>query len=249
MKLKLAAGLMITGLLFTSKVLKSQAIAPQLWSNVGVAWNISDRFSWRNTAAFNALLSSEFPWFETTLTSTAVYKFHRYMEASAGVYTARTKQTVSLSSYELRPFVGFRISTNDEKRWKISNLSRLELRRFIYSDINNDIAFRFRNRTYATVSLTKSSVSTSKNILLVFAYFEAFFNFGQEVRERFFNQFKYKLGLAYRLNESWGLNLGFIYQDAKTTVVLPAQAPTNLITKYVFEWGLVYIIGSNKKKN
>lgn len=87
---------------------------------------------------------------------------------------------------------------------------------------------------------------TAKNNLFVFGYFEAFFNFGQEVRERFFNQFKYKLGLGYRLNTHWGFNLGVIYQDATNNVILPTQTPTNLITNYIIDWGIVYVITSKK---
>ena len=90
----------------------------------------------------------------------------------------------------------------------------------------------------------------NKNRLFIYGYFEAFFNFGQEVRERFFNQFKYKLGLAYRINPHWGVDLGVIYQDAKDNVVTPSQLPTNLITNYVLDWGVVYIIpASGKPKN
>ncbi len=244
MKLRLAVLLLILGLCGSS--LMSQVIAPQLWNNASVGWNINDKFSWRNSTAYNVLLSNETPWAEITFTSTAVFKFHHFMEASAGVYTARTKQTIELFSYEFRPFIGFRISTGNEKRWQISNLSRLEMRQFIYSDVENDFGFRFRNRTYAAVSLNKPSMAINRNRLILYGYFEAFFSIGQEVRERFFNLFKYKMGLAYRLNDNWGFDLGIIYQDARNNVVLPAQAPTNLITKYIINWGIVYVITSKK---
>jgi hypothetical protein len=61
-----------------------------------------------------------------TLTSTGAFRFANLFEVTAGIYSALTKQTGSLSSFELRPFVGFRVSSNFEKRWMISNLSRLE---------------------------------------------------------------------------------------------------------------------------
>ena len=246
MKQKAIIFLFVLGFLVVSKMLKSQDIAPQVWSNFGVAWNINDHFSWRNSAAFNVLLSDEYPWHEFNLTSTVVYKFEKYFEVTLGVYTARTKQSLSLSSYEVRPFVGFRVSTNSKKRWLISNLSRFETRQIIYSDVDHSLSFRFRNRSDAAVSLNRPSMAMTKNNLFVFGYFEAFFNFGQEVRERFFNQFKYKLGLGYRLNDSWNFNLGFIYQDAKGNVILPSQLPTNLITNYVIEWGIVFLIASKK---
>ncbi len=246
MKQKFVVFLLILTLIVFNKILKSQDIAPQIWSNVGVAWNINEHFSWRNTGAFNILLSDEYPWHEFTLTSTGVYKFKKYFEATLGVYTARTKQSLSLNSYEVRPFIGFRASTNSKKRWLISNLSRFETRQIFYSDVEHSLSFRFRNRTSASVSINKPSMLTAKNNLFAFGYFEAFYNFGQEVRERFFNQFKYKFGIGYRLNTSWGFNLGIIYQDAKDNVIEPSNLPTNLITNYILDWGIVYVITSNK---
>lgn len=236
--------LLMTGI--NIKSLNSQDIAPQIWNNAGVAWNINKHFAWRNYMAYNALLSSDYPWDEFTVTSTGVYKFKRFFEATFGIYTARSRQTETIKSFEIRPFAGFRASTNNAKRWSISNLSRLEIRQMFYSRKDNVTGFRFRNRTYAGVSLNKPSMNFSKNNLVLFSYFEAFFNFGEEVRERFFNQFKYKLGLAYRFNSSWGIDLGVIYQDAKNNVKVPVQAPTNLITYLVIEWGVVFVIGKGK---
>lgn len=215
-----------------------------------MAWNINDHYSWRNTASYSILFSSEYPWDEFALSSVGVYKFKRFFEATLGFYTARTRQTLSLSSYELRPFVGFRATTNNSKRWLISNISRFEMRQLIYSDVDHSLSFRFRNRTYAALALTKTSMAENSNNLFVFGYFEGFLNFGQEVRERFFSLFKYKLGLGYRINENWGVNLGLIYQDSRDNTVEPSQLPTNLITNYVVEWGIGYTIGpKNKLKN
>lgn len=232
------------------KVVISQSFAPQIWNNVGVSWNIDNHFAWRNNVSYNVLLSSDYPWDELTFSSTGVYKFERFFEATLGVYTARARQTQSLRSYEVRPFIGFRAATNNSKRWYITNLSRFEMRQLFYSDANQNLNFRFRNRTYVALSLNKSSMDINTNRLFIFGYFEAFFNFGQEVRERFFDQFKYKLGLAYRISPYWGVNLGVIYQDAKDNVTTPSQLPTNLITNYVIDWGVVYIIpASGKPKN
>lgn len=230
-----------------SKPLKSQDIAPQIWNNAGVFWVINDQFSWRNNVAYNVLTSSEFPWNEITITSTGAFRFANFFEATAGIYSALTKQTGSLSSFEFRPFIGFRVSSSIEKRWLISNLSRLELRYLNYSDNrNNGVSFRFRNKTFVSVSLTNKSMLINENNLFIFGYFEAFFNFGQEVRERFFTQFKYKLGFGYRFNFHWGIDLGVIYQDATNNVIDPVQFPTTLITNYILEWGVRFVIGSKQ---
>ena len=214
---------------------------PQLWSNFSPVWQISEKFSLRAELGLNYLLSTEMPWNEVTAMASGNYHFHRFMEADFALYFARVKQDKNLRSFESRPSLGFRIFSNPAKRWLVVNGSRVEMRFFTYSDRSTELALRFRNRTNAAFSLTRRSM-TDDGSLFLFGYFELFYNFGMEVRERFFNQFKYKLGLGYRLNNSWRFNLGVIYQDAVDKLGDPVQLPTEINTIYIFEWGMVYII-------
>jgi hypothetical protein len=225
---------------------KDDAISPQLWSNLFVGWNITDKVSLRNTLSYNILINAINPWNELTYSIVGVYEFHRFMEVSGGLYFARTEQITNLNSLEYRPFAGFRIFTNNRKRWLVTNLSRLEVRNLVYSDRTSDIALRFRNRTYAGVSLIKPTMVADRNLIL-YGYFEAFYNFNQEVRERFFNQFKYKMGFAYRHSFRWRFDLGFMYQDAAQNVDIPTTLPRNEITNWVFDWTVAYIIPVKSK--
>ena len=225
---------------------QSDQIRPQVWSNLAVGWNVSDKFVLRGAASYNVLLSSEAPWNEITASASAVFKFHRFMEANAGLYVAAAQQNESLRSFEYRPYVGFRIFTNDEKRWYLTNLTRFETRIFRYSDRTTELGYRLRNRTYIAASILKPSMSDNKN-LYIYGYFEAFYNFEDEVKERFFNQFKYKIGLGYRLSDNWRFDLGFLYQDSKNTAGEPSQLPVYIDTNWIVEWGIAYIIPVKKK--
>jgi hypothetical protein len=222
-------------------LVRGQDIAPQIWNNANLVWSINDQFLIRSSLAYNVLLSEDFPWYEVTFTTTGAYTFHKNLQGSLGLYLATTKQSLTLSSFEARPFLGFRIFSDVQKRFVISNLNRLELRHFNYSDNTNDLAFRYRNRTDLAYALTKRSMTSSNN-LFIFGYFEAFYNFDKEVRERFFTQFKYKLGFGYRLSPSWIFDFGVIYQDAEDNIEKPVQLPTKLTTNYVIDWGVSYII-------
>ena len=173
--------------------------------------------------------------------------FHHFMEATLGFYMAGTQQSEELRSYEYRPHIGFRVFTNNSKRWFVTNLSRLELRKFRYTDGTSDLAFRFRNRTYGVVALNKKSMIANKTLFL-FGYFEAFYNFENEVKERFFNQFKYKLGLGYRHSYYWHFTIGAIYQDARNNIEGPSQLPVIVNTDWIFEWAVIYVFPPKKKK-
>lgn len=73
-------------------------------------------------------------------------------------------------------------------------------------------------------------------------YFEAFKNFDDDTRERFFKQFKTKLGVAYTFNNVWSLDFGVIYLDLENTLSEPSNQPTVVDTNYVIEWQLAYRI-------
>lgn len=228
---------------FTTLIAKGQgdAIRPQVWNNFSVGWNVIENFSLRSNIAYNVLLSNEIPWSEFTFSTSAVFKFHRFMEASAGLYLSLADQTEDINSYEYRPYIGYRIFTNSAKRWNVSNLSRIEIRLLRYSNRTGDHTIRFRNRTDAMVSLNKRTMVENKNLFL-YSYFEMFYNFGEEVQERFFDLFKYKIGFGYRLSYNWRFDFGFVFQDSRNTVMQPVILPTNIITNYIFEWGLIYVI-------
>jgi len=232
-------------ILFASKTANTQSVAPQIWSNVYVLWDIDDRFNWNNNLEYDVLLSEEFPWNSLSFSSSFSYRFHPYIQASAGLYLARTQQSLTLSSFETRPFLALLLNSNPQNRYIFINISRLEWRNFIFSDGEKVHTGRFRNRTYASISLNQRAINANKNLFL-YGYFEVFLNFDDDVRERFFNLFKYKLGLGYRLNDNWIFSIGGIYQDAQNNVPTPVQLPTNIITNYIFEWAIGYVIHSDR---
>ena len=141
--------IIMTGWFFYHPVsnLFSQDIAPQIWNNVNLSWDIDDCFSFRSNIAYNGWRSKECPWNERTFSGIGGYSFERNFEFIFGVYLAKTKQSLNLSSFENRPYLGLRVFSNSQKRFMVSNLSRIELRHFRYSDDTNDFGARFRNRT------------------------------------------------------------------------------------------------------
>ena len=232
--------------LTTSLQAQDTYVRPQLWNNLSVAWGALDHLTLTGETAYNVLLSDELEWQEITVSVNGIYRFHRFMAASAGIYLAWTRQEVNLNSFECRPNLGFLVNTNAEMRWLLTNLSKFEWRIFRYSDNTSNKTVRFRNRTYGVVSLIRPSLLDDHNLML-FSYFELFLNFGMEVRERFFDQFKYKLGFAYRFNRSWNANLGMVLQDARNNLGEPAQLPVIVNTRWILEWGVNFVIPKAEK--
>lgn len=234
--------------LFIRFALKGQdnSIRPQLWNNLYLVKNINEKLAFRNALAFNVLLSNDYPWNEYSYSGAVSYDLKPWINGSAGLYLSSTRQSENLTSTEIRPYLGIRLSTKSNKRMLITNISRMEWRNLMYSGGITDMTFRLRNRTYAAVSIIRKTLNTDKNLSL-FGYFEAFHNFDNDVVERFSTQYKFKLGFSYRFNYSWRFDLGLIYQEAKNNVVGVGNLPVNTITDYIFDWGVAYIIPPKKK--
>jgi len=216
--------------------------SPQIYNNLFVGWPIKNQFALRSELSYNFLYLDPAAWNELSASSTLAKGFKGIFEGTAGLYYARVQQNENLSNWELRPIPGFRIFSNTEKRFRIGNYSRMEFRYLVYSDNENDGTARFRNRTTFALSLNQASISATTKNLFVFMYFEAFHNFDDDTRERFFKQSKIKLGLAYRIDAKWSIDLGAIYLDSDNNLEVPAQLPTVVDTNYIIEWQLAYRI-------
>ena len=217
----------------------TSGIKPQYWSNATVAWEPNENLFVQHSISFNVLVDKELPWSEFSFNNTAAYRFNDLISANGGLYIATTKQSKSLNSLEIRPYIGLRLSTKMQKRAAISNLSRLEWRHLDYSDNTRNSNFRLRNRTTGVLAINQKSI-LNNNTLSLFAYFEAFHNFNEEVVERYFTLLKYKIGFNYRFSARWRINGGVLFNQAKNTVVEPSQAPANVVTNYILEWGVTY---------
>ncbi len=187
------------------------------------------------------LIDKELPWSEFAYSGVAAYQFNSYMIGSGGLYIASTKQSETLHSLEIGPYVGIRLSTKSNKRWIISNLSRIEWQQLSYSDDTYSGTFRLRNRTTGALALNHHSI-LDDNTLSIFAYIEVFHNFEKDVVERYFSTLKYKAGIAYRFSPKWRVNIGALFNNARSTIVDPAQSPTNVVTNFILEWDVTYSI-------
>ena len=216
-------------------------IKPQYWNNMAVVWEPNENLFVEHALSYNVLIDKELPWLEFTLNNVVAYRFNHLLSINGGVYIANTKQSKSLNSLEIRPYAGFRLSSNMQKRAVISNLSRLEWRLLDYSDNTNNSNFRFRNRTTGVLAINQKSI-LENNSLLFFAYFEAFHNFNEEIEERYFTLFKYKMGFKYRFSSQWRIDIGVLFDNTRNTIIEPAQSPTNVVTNFILEWGVTFAI-------
>ncbi len=220
---------------------QEKGFKPQIWSNANIGWNSDNGFTLLNTTSYNVLLSNDLPWNEFSNTFSTAYAFNPHIAVIGEFYTSRTKQSTTLSSSELRPAIALRLSTSNENRWRIANNSKLEFRFMNYTNESRDNTLRFRNKTLISVALKEMNLEQDGSIVL-YSYFEIFRNLEKSTVERFFTSAKVKLGTGYRLNYNWRFDFGVIYLDAYTTIDEPSVLPTNIVTKFIVDFGVYYIL-------
>ena len=218
--------------------------SPQIYNSLFVGWQIKGNLFLRNNLSYNFLYLDPSVWNEIDVSSTLAKSYKDILEGTAGLYFARVQQDLELSNRELRPVLGFRVFNRSGRRYSLSNYSRFEFRYLFYSDNVNDGTARFRNRTTVAISLNRAQLALPDNNLFLFSYFEAFHNFEADTRERFFKQFKLKLGTGYRFNTNWAIDIGVIYLDSENNLGQASQLPTVVDTNYIFEWQLGYRISN-----
>lgn len=221
--------------------------APQLYNNLSALWNINDRFSFGGNIALNYVLNKNYYWRERAFTATLVYHLRKKIDVTGGAYSSFVNQNEYLKSREVRGVLGLRFFRPSTHRFVVSNFSRLEFRTLFYSDGDNNFTIRARNLTHLFFSLTKKKMNLRNNLFLL-SYFELFYNFQSDVRERFFNLYKVKLGAGYRFNIPISIDLGLIYQDSEENDGLPVNLPVNYDTHFILEWRVVYFFNDMKEK-
>lgn len=231
----------LTLFISTSALGQSDGVKPQFWNNFALNWSINEKLSQGNEISYNFLIDKDLPWSELAYYGTIEYEIYPFMQAISGLYLASTNQKKTIRTNELRPFLGVRLVTNGERRFSVGNLTRIEWRNLHYEEEGWDSSFRLRNRTTGVVSLTKKSILENQS-LAIFGYFEGYFNFNNVVVERFFTNLKYKVGFAYKFSSQWRINLGAIFQESKSTLSVPSNQPTDLVTNVVVEAGVTYRI-------
>lgn len=219
---------------------QSDGNSPQFWNDLGLSWQIADKWNQSNILSYNFLADQDFTWQEVTYWGNVEYSLNPIMEAMGGLYLASTNQGLDFRTNEVRPFLGLRIHSKLDRRISIANLTRVEWR-FMYNKEDGwNPSYRLRNRTTLAIALNKPTLADA-GMLSFFSYFEAFAN-SERVVERFFTQLKYKFGFAYRASGSWRFAIGPIFQQAENTLEVPTNLPTGIVTNVVLEFGAYYRI-------
>ena len=130
-----------------------------------------------------------------------------------------TVQQEDLSTFEVRPVVGVRLSWRPNPRLVLRNRDLAEFRviEFLGSD-SSQTSLRLRFRAEIRAALNRPVLAGSTDLLYGLADIEGFLNVGAAPSERFLNRMRIRAGLGYRFNYWWTVEGIYTLQVSRNTL-------------------------------
>ncbi len=189
----------------------------QLWIDGDVRKHFSHEWSGRVLASARTVLTEPHDWRRFDLRPSVTFNASVWLDLPFGVLLSWTDQTDAVSSFELRPYVGFLIPWTPKPRLRIFSFSRIEYRRFWYSDDTTDSSGRFRSRLGFDFAVNHRSLSTDRTLTFT-SDVEAFVDIGEAVAETFANDWNFRVGLIYRLSYGWRFSFWYKIQISRDLI-------------------------------
>jgi hypothetical protein len=215
----------------------------QLWANVTLDWHKSPRLSYSLDLEPKVLISAppgQPGWASLDLTPSADFVATKWADVVGEGVLGRTVQTGHLRTTELTVRGGMRLHLfsrqerllfNEQlpkRRVVVRDLVRWEWRRFSYSnDEPSSSTWRFRNRVEFLFPLNRPNLSADGAISLT-ADWEWFVPITDQ-HERFANKRRYRGGISYRRNQTWGMAILYIRTNSRNTIDDPFSTSENIL--------------------
>jgi hypothetical protein len=203
-------------ILFFSKINDSFAQRhEQLWFDFQLDYPFGGQYLFETTASYQTLLSSEDKWRNVNVTPTFEFMGFRRLDFTFDLPVGYTMQVEGVNSFELVPTLGLRFHLSQNRRIDSRIFARLE-ERFFYQieDDDWDRSNRFRLKGEAFVAINRPNIFTD-NLWYAIIDYEEFFVVDQQVKERYANRRRGRIGLGYRMDYKNRFEIIYTRQSSK----------------------------------
>ncbi len=190
----------------------------QLWMEWQVSYPFANRYLVENTLAYQTLLAKNEKWSSISMSPTFEMTLLPKLDLTAEVPLGYTHQTNSLSSFEISPIIGARFHVTQNRKIDIRLLTRFQSRNVhqIEADVWEHKG-RFRVKGEVWYSINRPNLFTD-NLWYTFLDYEEFVVVDDQVKERFANLRRARVGLGYRLNYMHRLDLIYTWQYSRDEI-------------------------------
>lgn len=193
---------------------KGQTTDFQSWNSFLTFWNFYPSLVFEMELDYYTLVSDGPAWREIAVQPSLEYYPNNSIDLFTGVYLSSTKQNDVDNTWETRPFAGIRWNIiKPEKRVFLRVAAKLEYR-FFSQDDGSTNAGRLRTKADLFVPINQKTMDVDKNLYGILQA-EKFFNFENDIRERYQSSFRQNVGAGYRFTFNWRLEMLYIFQTSR----------------------------------
>lgn len=193
----------------------------QLWVDFMLQKTFKNSLRYFSEFGPRYLIQEKSGWSQLELSQNVQYNVFWNVDAIGGLllnYTQQTDTTNLYNSYEVRPWLGFRLNFNPNSKLMVSLFSRMEWRNLYYNNVETvQKSGRLRNRLEFTYSINHPNFYQDK-LWYVTLDGEWYLPMNENPGERFANQGRIRAGFGYRQNYNWRYVIVFMEQFSRNTI-------------------------------
>ncbi len=205
-------------LIFIDKGVAQSGTTTQFWWDANVYRPFAVSYRKILSVGTRHLISGGDPWNKLVVKPSLEWYPIPALDIMTALTYLGTRQNEHVSTIEWRPDIGFRINFF-QQRWTLRTNTRLEYRHIHYVETDENVnTLRFRARVELIYPLTNPSQRDPKT-LYGLTDFEIFVDVaGEAVEERFANTDRFRIGLGWRQDLEWRIELIYTRQNSKNTL-------------------------------
>ena len=223
--------MLAAALLWPARIDAQEEVTGQVWVDFLTDWYVTSHHLLELEVGPKALFSGGQGWGEITVTPAYEWVVGHRFELVARTLFSWVRQNKQLSTFEIRPVLGFRlyILQASEHRFMVRDFNRVESRNIRYDNSGDwDTTWRYRNRLEAQIALNHEHLADPHTMYLL-ADAEAFVNLGRAAEERFNDNWRIRSGVGYRLRYEWRFELLYTLQLSKDTLLADFETSNHIV--------------------
>ena len=198
----------------------AQTSTEQIWVDVLLDWMFKQKQLLELEIGPKALIGEGEVWQELTVTPAYEYYPNKRWDLVSRVLFSWVRQTVELSTFEVRPIIGFRyyLTPTQTGRWLCRDFNRVEMRMIYYREVDQwETTYRYRNRLEFQYAFNNPSLTNDRTTYGL-ADAEIFINLGSAAEERFNDNWRFRVGAGYRHTYAWRTEFLYVLQLSRNTL-------------------------------
>jgi hypothetical protein len=222
--------------IFASTHLYAQINSTQLWTDFTVNKALQKRYSFDCELSYRTILNSSDKWHSVNITPKIEKALGNHWDLLLYLGSINTLQQQNYNTWEIRPGLGVRFHFTPLRKLQIRILGRFEIRnQYTFETRTWDVNFRSRLRLEEIFFINGESFEKN-DLWYLLSDLELFYTIDKELEERYSDRLLLRLGVGYKLSDSWRFESICTYQYSKNTITGEFSKDDEVIIRLRFRY-------------